>query len=496
MAQFNPEPKKLTELHFPENNSIEDVTPALKKNKGFTNYQELRDFLNEQKDKHSDLVEIQLIGKTQKGLDIPMMLINDKKSREPKIRVWLQGGLHGNEPGSTEGVLYLIYQILNNETYRYLLKRLEFAIVPMANIDGYLKLDRYAANGLDLNRDQTKLMAPESIVLKQTYSNYQAHVALDFHEYNPFRRDFAKLASFGITSAYDVMFLYSNNLNVPENIRNIIDTCFVEDARKSIDKHQLRHHDYISTHHDCGEIHFRQGSTSARSSATSYALTGTISALIEVRGVNLGRTSFKRRINTTFLVGLSFLETAYKNLEFIQKQIDSATNSKQDVVVSTSTPSTVDTIEVIDMDKFALMRLPITLKNAKHAQAKLTRSKPDAYILSHNMQELAEKLRILGLCVETLDAEQELEVESYQVTEYKRDAELYEKMQMQTVQTALAKKTIRFPKGTFIIYTNQKNKGLLYEVLEPEAPSSFVTFGVLKTELQQELPIYRYFKQN
>jgi hypothetical protein len=495
LAQFNPEAKKLTELHFPENNSIEDVTPALKKKKGFTNYQELLDFLNEQKTTHSDLVEIQFIGKTQKNLDIPMMLINDKKSQEQKIRVWLQGGLHGNEPCSTEGVLYLIYQLLNNEKYRYLLNRLEFAIVPMANIDGYLKLDRYAANGLDLNRDQTKLMAPESIVLKQTYSTYQAHVALDFHEYNAFRRDFAKLASFGITSAYDVMFLYSNNLNVPENIRNIIDTCFVEDARKSMDKHQLRHHDYISTHQDCGEIHFRQGSTSARSSATSYALTGTISALIEVRGVNLGRTSFKRRINTTFLVGLSFLETAYKNLEFIHNQIDSAKLSTQDVIVSTSTPSTVDTIEVIDMDKFELIRLPITLKNVKHAQAKLTRLKPDAYILSHNMQELAEKLRILGLSVETLDVEQELEVECYQVTEYKRDAEVYEKMHLQTVQTAVAKKTLRFPKGTFIIYTNQKNKGLLYEVLEPEAPSSFVTFGVLKTELNQVLPIYRYFKQ-
>lgn len=137
VAQFNPEPKKLTELHFPENNSIQEVTPALKKKKGFTNYQELIDFLNEQKKNHSAWVDIEFIGKTQKGLDIPMLRINNKTSQEKKVPVWLQGGLHGNEPGSTEGVLYLIYQLLNNKEYHYLLNRLEFAIVPMANIDGY-----------------------------------------------------------------------------------------------------------------------------------------------------------------------------------------------------------------------------------------------------------------------------------------------------------------------------------------------------------------------
>lgn len=495
VAQFNPEPKKLTELHFPENNTIQDVTPALKKKKGFTNYQELMDFLNEQKKNHSAWVDIEFIGKTQKGLDIPMMRINNKTSQEKKVRVWLQGGLHGNEPGSTEGVLYLIYQLLNNIEYHYLLSRLEFAIVPMANIDGYLKLDRYASNGLDLNRDQTKLMAPESVSLKEAFSDYKAHVALDFHEYNAYRKDFAKLASFGITSAYDVMFLYSNNLNVPENIRKVIDTCFVDEARKSMDNHQLRHHDYISTRHDCGEIHFSQGSTNARSSATSYALASTISALIEVRGVNLGRTSFKRRINTTFLVGLSFLETSYKNVDLIHKHIEIATQSKQDVVVTTSTKSTVDTIEVIDMDKFELIRLPITLRDAKNVQAKLTRPKPDAYVLSHELPELAQKLRVLGLEVQVLDADREMEVEVYRVSSYKRDTEVYEKMNMQTVETTLTKQTIRFPKGTFIISTNQKNKGLLYEVLEPEAPNSFVGFGVLRTALNQELPIYRYFEK-
>jgi hypothetical protein len=35
---------------------------------------------------------------------------------------------------------------------------------------------------------------------------------------------------------------------------------------------------------------------------------------------------------------------------------------------------------------------------------------------------------------------------------------------------------------------------LAVEVLEPEAPNSFISFGVLETTLNAVLPIYRYLK--
>ncbi len=402
-AQFNPEPKQVTERYFPENEKIENVTPALKKKKGFTNHEELIDFLNTQKANHPNLVRIEFLGKSQKGYEIPIIYIGNTASNTVKVKVWMQGGLHGNEPGSTEGLLYLIYKLLNDDAYKYLFDRMELAIVPMANIDGYLKNDRYAANGLDLNRDQTKLMATESIILKRAFSNYNPQVALDFHEYNAYRKDFTKLSAFGITSAFDVMFLYSNNLNVPPNLRVVIDTVFVEEARHAMDLHQLRHHDYVSTHQHGGEIHFSQGSTSPRSSATSYALSNTISALIEVRGVNIGRTSFKRRINTTFLVALSFLETTYANQDLISSCIAQAIENEQAVVVKTSNKIVQDTLLVIDLENYTLIPFPIAVKNAKNTQIQLSRPKPDAYILLAELAYLVEKLSVLGLHHETLE---------------------------------------------------------------------------------------------
>ena len=236
-AQLNQEPKKITKKFFSELNNLENITPALKKKKGFTNYQELLTYIDEKVEKFPEIVSSNFIGESQRGKKIPIIYIKNKNNNdEKKLKVWMQGGLHGNEPASTESLLYLIHLILEDADYKYLLDKIELAILPMANIDGFLKNDRYAANGLDLNRDHTKMMAPETKASKKVFAEFDPHIALDFHEYRPFRKDFAQLSSYGIANPYDVMFLHTGNLNVPENIRVIIDTLFVKNAKISLDK--------------------------------------------------------------------------------------------------------------------------------------------------------------------------------------------------------------------------------------------------------------------
>jgi murein tripeptide amidase MpaA len=175
-----------------------EITPALKKKKGFTNYEELMTFLNSLKNKFPDKIEIKFIGESQKGYEIPIVFLNSENKNN--LKVWFKGGLHGNEPAGTEGLLYLLDRLLNDGSLKQLLDNTNIAILPMANIDGYIKQNRYASNGLDLNRDQTKLMALESINIKQAYTNFNPDIAVDFHEYRPYRKDFARMSDFGITS--------------------------------------------------------------------------------------------------------------------------------------------------------------------------------------------------------------------------------------------------------------------------------------------------------
>lgn len=486
----NPQTEKITEKFFPDSDEVLETTPALQKKRGFTNYKELLDFLDNLVKNHPDKIAISYIGQSQKGKAIPMVKLTTPNDKE-KIKVWMQGGLHGNEPASTEAMLYLLDRLLNDDSYSDILENVDLAVVPMANIDGYLKNNRYAANGLDLNRDQTKLMAPESVMLKKAFSEFNPEVAVDFHEYRPYRRDFARMGDFGVTNMYDAMFLYSGNLNVPQNLRTLTDEVFVENARKVLDKNKYTHHPYISTRKVYGDIHMNQGSISARSSASNIALTNTISTLIEIRGVGLGRTSFKRRINSSFLIAISYLETASKNMQLVKKEIEKATAQINEVVVESKRGIYKDDVQFIDVNTNEYTEIEMTVRDAWKAKPTLTRARPKAYLIEANQTEIIDKLKTLGVEIKFLEEDKTYKVESYLIKSYTRKPIRYEKMKLQTVEAELIEKEKSFQKGTAIVMMDQRRANILGEVLEPEAPNSFVSFGVLKTEQGDILPIYR-----
>jgi hypothetical protein len=489
---INPEPKKITKKFFPEI-ELDINTPAFRKSKGFTNYQELISFLNELQTAHSDVMTITYIGESQKGKAIPLVTLN-KGEAKGKVRVWLQGGLHGDEMASTEGVLYMLDRLLNDKSYRYMLDKLEIRLVPMANIDGYEKENRYAANGLDLNRDQTKLNITESRSLKQAFSDFNAEVAVDFHEYRPYRKDYTKLSTFGVTSRYDAMFMYSGNLNVPENVRKYTKDKFVTDAELVLQEAGIKYRDYLTTSKVLGDIHFNEGSNNARSSATSYALSNCISSLIEIRGVALGRTSFKRRINAAFLIGMSYLKSAYDNGPEVKQVLAEGAQWKSDAVVRCTKKIEQQSITFIDIETCEEIALDAIVHNASASIATLSRVRPAAYILEKEQTELVQKLKVLGLNVQKMSADRELEVESYSVIDYQKEGEKYEGIYRQKVSTQVRKETRTISAGSYIIYLDQENASLAIEVLEPEAPNSFVSFHVLETSLGDKLPLYRYLK--
>ncbi len=488
-SQPNPQSKKITKKFFSDPN-IEINTPAFSKKKGFTKYDEMMTFLNKYVSENEDLVSLTFVGESQKGKKIPLLVFN-KNNDEEKIKVWFQAGLHGNEPASTEGILYLINQLLIDDDYKYLFERITLAIIPMANIDGYEKNDRYAANGLDLNRDHTKLVAKESICLKSAFSDFGAEVSVDFHEYTPFRKDFAKLGSYGISNIYDVMFLYSGNLNVPQNLRNYTNNKFVNEARKVLDLNDLKHHDYISTRKYKGSIHFNQGSNSARSSCTSFALTNSISSLIEVRGVGIGKTSFKRRVNSTFIVALSYLQTAFNNTSQIKETINKANDDKSVAVTESLSKVYEKNIQIIDLDKSEEVTFKAVVHDKFDASIVSFRNRPLAYLINKSQYKVIEKLKFLGIEMDSVQVSQQVKVERYIVKDYIKQSLKYEGVYMQKVKAQTEVISHFIDNNWLVVNMNQRKSNLAIEVLEPEAPNSFVSYSIIPTSKGAELPVYR-----
>jgi hypothetical protein len=489
-GQFNPQSDEITKKFFPDSD-IEIHTPSFSK-KGFTNYDDMMLYINKLAAEHPKVITLSFIGESQKNKKIPMVVLNKDNGKE-KVKVWFQGGLHGDEPAGTETMLFLLDKLLNDPNYSYLLDKITLAIVPMANIDGYEKLDRYAANGLDLNRDQVKLICKESNFLKKAFSDFEAEVAVDFHEYRPFRKEFGLLGSDGICSIYDAMFMHSGNLNLPQNLREYTTNVFVGNAKKVLEFNNFLFRDYIASVKHNNEVYFNQCTTEARSSTTSYALTNCISALIEIRGVNLQKTSFKRRINTTFLIATSFLKTVNDDANKIKEVLSISNNTKtENLVVVANKPQEVQTIRAISLKDNSEISIDVKVNNALKCTPVLERKRPIAYLILPEQKILADKLIILGLKVEELNQDKKIKVEAYTVSSIYVNPDEEEGYNSQKAETSISNIEKSFPKGTFIVYLDQKNSKIASEVLEPESENGFVKFETIKVIKNQELPIYRY----
>ena len=508
LAQFNPEPESITERYFSDKllNDWKINTPAFSKKSGFTSYKEMMAFLQQKLNLKKDNISMEMIGKSQKGKDIPMIVISNPKIKEKKVRIWIQGGLHGDEPAGTESLLYLISQFSENSDLDYLLNRIEIAVVPMANIDGYQIQKRESANGKDLNRDQTSLRAPETIALKKAWTRFAPEVSLDLHEYRAYRKDFTRFGRAGITSRYDVMFLFSGNLNVPDSIRNYTRLGFVEPAQRFLRNDTLHYkvQDYLTTQKYGGKVEFNLGSVHARSSASNWALGNCFSTLLEIRGVGLGRKSYRRRVMAGWKVALSYLNSAYSNPMKIKMLLAATHQDTKPVVVLSERKTREDSLLVIDLDNENEVQIPITIHDALQSYPILERERPKAYILAKSEKKAAEKLRLLGVQVDSISSSIEAEVESYQVPGWGNQADDEDDNQDEEDSKSVSKgnsilksgfKT--FTAGTYVIYLNQDKGNLVCELLEPENPNGFLAVKVIRfsgNSRNSEYPVYRSMK--
>jgi len=104
-----------------------------------------------------------------------------------KILMWTQ--MHGNEATATKVVFDLLNLFANPktpETYLNILKNCTIKIVPMLNPDGAKAYTRVNAQKIDLNRDATILLAPESKLLRKVLLDFNPDYCFNLHDQRNF----------------------------------------------------------------------------------------------------------------------------------------------------------------------------------------------------------------------------------------------------------------------------------------------------------------------
>ncbi len=490
------QPDFITEKYFPDPD-IRFNTPTLSiEEERFATYDEIIRWIEDSIAVHS-YAQVEIIGTTPLGREVPVIYLSNGSSAG-KIRIWMQGLLHGNEPAGGEALLYLANRILTTVKGSEFLDNMEIAILPVANVDGYIAMSRRSAGGYDLNRDQTKFADPVSKMIKKAFIDWQADIAFDFHEFQPTRREFSGIGTKGASTAYDVLFLPSGYLNIPEGLRKVSRDIFQREAELALDEHGYTHNFYFTADVSGDEMILNKGAQSPHSSSTSYALSNAISMLVETRGIGLGRTSFPRRTNSSYVVANSFLESALLHRDEIQDIVAGAreaTIAATEEIAVLNEPLIYNTgVNFIDMSNGELITLDLKIRDAENLTPTLTRPRPEGYMLEGSCIREAEILSLLGLEVKQITKRKRYRVESFVIRKYEEAEAEWERINTVDATADLINQKKVFPKGSYYLDLHQKNANYAISVLEPESPNGFVSYRVTPTSAGDTLRVHRVVK--
>eukprot|EP01128_Nolandella_sp_AFSM9_P010962 TRINITY_DN7679_c0_g1_i1.p1 TRINITY_DN7679_c0_g1~~TRINITY_DN7679_c0_g1_i1.p1 ORF type:complete len:537 (+),score=89.54 TRINITY_DN7679_c0_g1_i1:69-1679(+) len=117
-----------------------------------------------------DLCEVTSIGKSKKGIDMPVLRITGpelKNDVKPKVK--LVGNMHGDEVVGRELIIEFALHIIQNyptdQRIKNLIDRLEIFLAPTLNPDGFAACTRRNSQAIDMNRD-----FPDRLRPKETHS--------------------------------------------------------------------------------------------------------------------------------------------------------------------------------------------------------------------------------------------------------------------------------------------------------------------------------------
>ncbi|CAG9949509.1 unnamed protein product, partial [Clonostachys rosea f. rosea IK726] len=392
---------------------------------------------------------------------------NSNHTDSSKLRVWLTGGVHGNEPGGDQAILALLGKLDANASFASsLLDKADLMILPRYNPDGVARFQRTLANGADPNRDHTELAHQQTVDIKRLQNRFAPHVGIDCHEYYANRRH-GRHAD--LLFAQDAMISSMKNLNVHRTIRALSQTLFVDHMGAALDARGLRWGPYV-TRPNASEMVLLEMGTDTKMD-THVALGQGVQILTETRGTHLGEQHFRRRVAT----GLVLLETAME-----------AVVEHAGVIYDTVEAARAEFIER------GITDVPVQFGSSTPVVPEITRRRPEAYIFGPEWASVAEKLRIAGVQVDTLTAPFQGEVEAIHLHGSGDEVVLQEETTPRVIaNTEVIRKEVQIPAGGFLVSTRQRMVAQAFVRLEPESVDSFAAFRLLPASPGDEYPVYR-----
>ena len=481
----------------------------------FTSHEEMLAYVEELR-RRSNTVKVRMIGASQEGRAMPALVLSAtgvqtgaQARRLGRPVVVLAGLQHGNEPAGGEAMLVLARELALG-SLRPLLDKLTVVIIPHSNPDGAYYFRRSPYSTIDINRDHVKVDLPETRALHRVVNEFEPHVFIDAHEFSVATR---WLEKFGVIQSYDLTVQYATNPNVHPTLTALADGKFMSGFREASSRAGYTHFWYYTTGYNPKDLLVSMGGTTPDIGRNFGGLQNAVSFLVESRGVGIGRESFARRVHSHIVSIGGLLNTAADNAGELMDTVAAARADTirrgrdpqpgDNVAVLLKSPVIKQKLDMLDPASGALKTIEVDWSDSLNVSTEIARQRPWAYVMPPVFHEIAQRLVLSGVEVRRLDKAVELDVETFQVTDRRPSATYVEGRITSRVTTEVMPKKIRFPAGSYLFPMAQANASVIAVALEPESPSSFVSFGMIPVDKKgspptgsasSEVPVYRVLR--
>ncbi len=456
----------------------------------------------------SPLVKVLDIGTTPEGRSIIALVVSKDRAFTPadavktnRAVIMIQSGIHAGEIEGKDTALMLIRDMTVSKKFASWLDHAIFIFIPVFNVDGHEYFSAYhrpSQNGpnstglranaqrLNLNRDYMKADTPEMKAWLRVFNSWMPDFLIDNH------------VTDGSDMQYDVTWDMARNQDIAEPAGAWVRDRYVPelDKRMAADGHLVA--PYGALRASAGKREFFMEVFSPRYSHLYSAVQNRPSLLVESHSLKTART----RAWAHYDIMRHTFDIICADPESLRKSVREADRAMSARAGDRSAEPVYLAGKVSDKSRPIVYR---ALKNAPFKSevtgASVTRytgelddiqtvihdqidttlaaQMPLGYLIPAAFSAAAALLQSHGVEIERTTKPLDQVFETYRFTSAKFAAQASEGHVMLTVEPRMVKEKIFIPTGSYWIPMKQRRARLILSMLEPNAPDSIASWGLL-----------------
>ena len=457
-------------------------------------------------------VHYQSIGVTSQGREIPLLIVDENGYTNPKKIhkkgkdiILVQSCIHPGEPNGKDAMFLLIRNMLSGDNNAALLNDFSFLFIPVMSPDGLAKFSPYNrinqngpkqmgwrvnAQGLNLNRDYTKLDAPEMRAFVALFNKWQPDFFFDTH------------ATDGADYQYVTTYSTENFGNYDPGITRWLTETWEPSINVAMAQHGIpitRYVEFYPWGDPNGQLYDR--SFSAMFSEGYTIARNCPGVLLETHMLK----PYKDRVFSTYHMieeTLKIIRDDKENFNNVLKQAKKNDQSLKELPINMESELNDTIMEDFMGYHFDLVQSEVTggqyyvydvtkpetrqIRRIRSTRPTKTLSVPKEYIIPAQYNEIIDIVKAHGFKVNELKEEKTLTVNTYRFSNVSFLPMPSEgRCRLAHFDTEEITKEVTFPKGSAVVKTSQNGIRLLMNLLEPEMQGSLFEWGFFNNVLQR-----------